>query len=140
MVSQSVIAPRQRRGILLTMELLLILPLLLLVLSAIVQCSLLVSARSQMTSAALAAAHQISSVPMDADDIRELLRAMLGADLAEGAVADIVIPDAPGDVGHLHLQIRMEQILPRLPGRQLISGNSSWLVIQVPIVAIPPTP
>lgn len=133
MTVRSITAQHHRRGILLTMELLMILPLLLLVLSAIVQCSLLATARTQVTHAAVATAQQISVAPLSAEDIRKRLRAALGGQLAAGAIADVVIPDEPEDVGRLRVQVRMDHILPALPGQRLITGNSQWLVVQVPI-------
>lgn len=126
----------RRRGFLLTIELLLILPLLLLVLSAIVQLCLLATTRSHVTSAAAAVAHTIAAAPQDADQIRDQLRTLLGPRLASGAVADVIIPDEPGQTGHLRVQVRIDRIVPQLPGRNLITGDSQWLVVRVPIMMI----
>lgn len=124
----------RRSGWLLTMELLLILPLLMLVLSAMVQLSVMSTARSRITHAATAIAYQLSQVELTATQIQTSLRAALGPQLASGAVAEVVLPDTHRDLGRLTVKVRLSHAVPQLPGHRLITGGRRWLVVDVPIV------
>lgn len=133
-VWQDTSSRQQRRGILLTLELLLILPLLMLVLSAVLQCVLLVAAKTRMNNAAAAVAHQITYTNSNAERIQAFLRKSLGTKLATGSLAEVTLPSSSEEIGQLRLLVPASNAVPKLPGYRIIVGPDAWIQVTVPIV------
>lgn len=105
---------QDRRGILLSIELILVLPILLLVLLAFVEFSLITTAHARVDNIAAAASRQLLSVNQSTRQIQQTINEMLGQKFAQGAFAEIDIPETKDHVGRIRIMIPMQNVTPDL--------------------------
>ena len=106
--------PATRRGAILTMELVLVLPVFMLLLFAIVEFSLLSSAQNRITEAAQTGVRQLCITNKSPDDIRESVKRQLGPKLASQMKVDVVSPADAGELANVRITIPMKNATPDL--------------------------
>lgn len=103
-----------RRGAILSMELVLILPIFLLLIFAIVEFSMLMSAHTRVGTAAHSGARLMSLTGAGADEVREQVISMLGSKLADGCRIDVMPGNHSGDIGRVVVSVPMANASPDL--------------------------
>lgn len=124
----------RRRGAILTTELLLVLPIFLLLLGAIVELTLLVTARNQMANVAHAATRQLCLGRPSDDAVRQQVSQLLGATLSKNASIEITRGQRAGDLANVRLVIPMRNASPDLLWVTGFSVGNRVLVADAPMV------
>ena len=124
----------RRRGAILTTELLLVLPIFLLLLGAIVELTLLVTARNQMANVAHAATRQLCLGRPSDDAVRQQVSQLLGATLSKNASIEITRGQRAGDLANVRLVIPMRNASPDLLWVTVFSVGNRVLVADAPMV------
>jgi Flp pilus assembly protein TadG len=106
-------APRRRRGVM-TIELLLVLPILLFVILAVLEFSILLFARSSVVQACRVAARQASLTAVDQDQVEDVVRQVLSPNLQSNMVVNYVPGNRSGDVTTVFVQVPMTNAAPDL--------------------------
>ncbi len=107
-----------RRGAILSMELVLVLPIFLLLIFSIVEFSMLMSAQTRVANAAQNGARMLSicgmpSVSAEAE-VRTRVEQLLGPSLAQQCVITVDPGTYASDLGHVHVQVPMRNACPDL--------------------------
>jgi Flp pilus assembly protein TadG len=111
----SVIAsPHKRRGAILSMELVLILPIFLLLVFAIVEFSMLMSAHTRVANAAQSGARLMSLRGASAEEVRDQVNSLLGASLARNCLIEVHPARHAGDIGRVTVRVPMQNASPDL--------------------------
>lgn len=105
---------QNRRGAILSMELVLILPIFLLLLFAIVEFSCIASAKSRISTAAQSATRQLCLYDAPPAALRQHVRKSLGPKLARGAVIRISNPPVVGQLANVEVVVPMANATPDL--------------------------
>lgn len=107
-----------RKGAILSMELVLVLPIFLLLIFSIVEFSMLMSARTRVANAAQNGARMLSicgtSSSATETEIRSRVEQSLGPSLAQQCVITISPGTYASDLGHVHVQVPMRNACPDL--------------------------
>lgn len=129
--SRSVV--RRRVGAILSMELVMVLPVFLLVLFAVVEFSMLSTARTKLTDAARHGVRMLCVSDRSHDDVRTEVKALLGRHLARHA--EIIIDDSqvPGDTVNVYVRIPMSSASPDLLWMTGFSVRDRYLGAEAPM-------
>ncbi len=119
---------RKRRGVL-SMELVLTLPILMIVLFALFEMSLLFYARGIVAEASRAGAQKAALAGVNQDDVEDEVRRVLGSGLTRGTRVKVELAEYSGDPVAVTIKVPMLAASPdllwpigfRLAGRDLIS-------------------
>jgi hypothetical protein len=107
-----------RKGAILSMELVLVLPIFLLLVFSIVEFSMLMSAQTRVANAAQNGARMLSicGVPSTnaETEIKARVEQLLGPALAQQSVITITPGAYASDLGHIHVQVPMRNACPDL--------------------------
>ena len=107
-----------RKGAILSMELVLVLPIFLLLVFSIVEFSMLMSAQTRVANAAQNGARMLSicGVPSTTAEaeIKSRVEQLLGPALAQQSVITITPGVYASDLGHIHVQVPMRNACPDL--------------------------
>lgn len=125
---------QKRRGAILTMELVLVLPMFLLLLFAIVEFSMLMSARSRVADAAKAGVRRICIANASADIVRADVTELLGPTLSQNVAIDVQIPERAGEVANVQIVIPMSNAAPDLLWMTGFSVRDRHLVAEAPMI------
>ena len=105
---------RIRRGAILSMELVLILPLFLLLIFSVVEFSMLMSARTRVAAAATSGARVMSIGGGTAAEVRTKVEQLLGPTLSKNCVVTVEPADHAGGIGRVRIQVPMNDASPDL--------------------------
>jgi len=103
-----------RRGAILSMELVLILPIFLMLIFSIVEFSMLMSARTRVANAAQSGARLMSLSGASAEEVREQVSSLLGPSLAGNCQIDVQPAMHAGDIGRVFVRVPMKNASPDL--------------------------
>jgi len=105
---------RKRRGAVLSMELVLVLPMFLLLIFSLVEFSMLTSAQARVASAAQAGARYMSISGAGESAVRQRVADVLGAELS--VACSIVVQPAAyvGETGYVSVAVPMQNASPDL--------------------------
>ena len=103
-----------RRGAILSMELVLVLPLFLMLVFSIVEFSMLMSAQSRVSTACQSAARLMSLTGASSEEVESKLLTLLGPKLAKGCNVQVQPAGHPGEVGYVSVQVPMKNASPDL--------------------------
>lgn len=103
-----------RRGAVLSMEFALTLPILLVVLMALVEFSMLFFARGEVVEAARAGARHVSIGGATQEDVERVVRRSLGPRLGRGATVGVEFGRCSGDAVAVAVQVPMPHAAPNL--------------------------
>lgn len=106
--------PTTRRGAILSMELVLVLPIFLLLLFAIVEFSMIASSQSRINTVAQSATRQLSLHGATPDELKQQVKASLGPKLARRAFIKITDPPNTGDIANVEVVVPMQNTAPNL--------------------------
>ncbi|MDB5387243.1 MAG: TadE family protein [Planctomycetaceae bacterium] len=106
-------ASRRRRGVL-TIEMLLVLPILLFVLLAVFEFSILLFARSSVVQACRVAARQASLAAVDQNQVEAIVQLVLSPNLQTNMVVNYVPASRSGEVTTVAIQVPMSNAAPDL--------------------------
>ncbi|HIE97839.1 MAG TPA: hypothetical protein EYG03_06385 [Planctomycetes bacterium] len=105
---------RSRSGVILSMELVLVLPIFLLLLFAIIEFSLLSTARIRISDAAHAGARRLCLSDTDPAGIRDEVKLMLGKKLSRDAMIEVADSQKPGERINVRILVPMKNATPDL--------------------------
>ena len=107
-----------RKGAILSMELVLVLPIFLLLIFSIVEFSMLMSAQTRVANAAQNGARLLSVCGMPSvaaeTEVKSRVEQLLGPALAKQCVITIDPGDYASDLGHVYVQVPMRNACPDL--------------------------
>lgn len=103
-----------RRGAILSMELVLVLPIFLLLLFATVEFSVLISTRTRLAEIARSAARHMSVSGASPDQVEQRVRTMLGPSLASDCRVRVVHDQTAGSLGNVRIDVPMNRAAPDL--------------------------
>ncbi len=103
-----------RRGAILSMELVLILPIFLLLIFSIVEFSMLMSANTRVASAATSGARLMSIGGADSDEVRDRVTWLLGPSLAKDCQIIVEPAEHAGTIGRVSVIVPMKNASPDL--------------------------
>ncbi|MFM7836759.1 MAG: TadE/TadG family type IV pilus assembly protein, partial [Planctomycetaceae bacterium] len=106
--------PLGRRGAILSMELVLVLPIFLLLIFGIAEFSMLMSAHARVTSAAQSGVRLMSLSGASASEVEERVGDLLGGSLAAGSVINVEPAEYAGQIGRIHVRVPMSSASPDL--------------------------
>lgn len=124
----------RRRGAILSMELVLVLPIILLLVFSIVEFSMLMSAKTRVSNATQAGARQMSLCTLSDEEIQEEIRNHLGPALARDCEIEVHPAPGPGDVGRVTVRVPMKNACPDLLWVTGFSVKDRLIVADVPMV------
>ncbi len=124
----------KRRGAILTTELLLVLPIFLLLLCAILEFSLLASARTRVSDAAHAATRQLCLTNATEGQIKGYVRSVLGPKLAANASVEIIPGAKAGDLVNVRVITPMQNATPDLLWMTGFSVRERVLAADAPMI------
>lgn len=125
---------KSRRGAILTMELILVLPIFLILLFAIIEFSLLSSARTRVTDAARYGVRRLCVANEDPDDIRREIRSLLGPKLGRNVDVEVLAAKHPGELANVFVSVPMKNATPDLLWVTGFSVSERFLVADAPMV------
>jgi len=103
-----------RRGAILSMELVLILPIFLLLIFSIVEFSMLMSASTRVANAAHSGSRLMSLSDASSDEVREKVISLLGSRLAQNCQVDVQPAAFAGQIGRVTVHVPMANACPDL--------------------------
>ena len=124
----------KRHGAILTMELVLVLPVFMLLLFAIVEFSLLSSARNRMTEAARTGVRELCITNKSPEYIRETVKQRLGPKLSREIQVDITCPTDAGELANVRIAIPMKNATPDLLWLTGFSVKQRTLIVDAPMI------
>ena len=124
----------KRRGAILSMELVLILPIFLLLIFAIVEFSMLMSAHTRVANAAQSGARLMSLRGASAEEVREQVNSLLGAALSRNCLIDVQPASHAGDIGRVSVRVPMQNASPDLLWIAGYSLTTRSIVADAPMV------
>ncbi len=133
-MKQLSIRTRKRRGAILTMELVLVLPIFMLLIFSLVEFSLLMSARTRISDAARSGARVISVSGGSTQDVQAMIVELLGTSLSQGCRIDIQPSQYAGGVGNVHIQVPMKNASPDLLWMTGFSVSERFIHVDAPMV------
>lgn len=104
----------RRRGAVLTMELLLVLPFFLLLIFSLVEFSMLSAAQARLASAAQAGARYMSISGAAESAVQERVVQVLGADLSAACSVAVQPAEYAGETGYVSVALPMQAASPDL--------------------------
>lgn len=104
----------RRRGAILSMELVMVLPIFLLLIFSIVEFSMLMSARTHVSDTARHGARLLSISGMESEELRQTMRSLLGPKLSSQSQIDIQMHDPAVGIGTVSVSIPMSNAAPDL--------------------------
>jgi hypothetical protein len=123
-----------RRGAILTMELVLVLPLFLLLLFSIVEFSMLASARQRVSDAARTGVRKICLANASEESVRSEVVRALGPALAQNITIYVTRPDRQGEIANVRIAVPMNNATPNLLWIAGFNVNQRYLVADAPMV------
>ncbi len=105
---------RSREGAILSMELILVLPIFLVLLFAVVEFTMLMSARAHMCDVARAASRHMSLSGCADDQTTALVRQLLGPALASDCRVSVMNDGGAGSPGNVRIDLPMQNAAPDL--------------------------
>ena len=124
---------QHRLGAILSMELVMVIPIFLLILFAIVEFSMLSSARTRVSDAARHGARLLCISDRSHDEVRHEVRRFLGRQLSEQAVVNINGNGHPGETVNVRIQIPMKNASPDLLWMTGFSVRDRYLRAEAPM-------
>lgn len=115
------------------MELVLVIPIFLLILFAIVEFSMLSSARTRVSDAARHGARLLCISDRSHDDVRQEVRRFMGRQLSEQAVVHINDNGHPGETVNVRIHIPMSNASPDLLWMTGFSVRNRYLRAEAPM-------
>ncbi|GDX91877.1 hypothetical protein LBMAG46_18840 [Planctomycetia bacterium] len=103
-----------RRGAILSMELVLVLPIFLLLIFGIAQFSMLMAAHARITSAAQSGVRMMSLSGSGVPEVQERVANLLGATLAANCEIDVQPAEYAGQIGSVFIKVPMSNASPDL--------------------------
>ena len=103
-----------RRGAILSMELVLILPIFLLLIFSIVEFSMLMSAHTRVSNAAYSGSRLMSISSASADEVQDKITSLLGPALSKDCVISVQPAQHAGEIGHVIVHVPMKNASPDL--------------------------
>lgn len=103
-----------RRGAILSMELVLVLPLFLMLVFSIVEFSMLMSAQSRVDTACQSGARLMSLTGASNEEVQSKVLSLLGPKLATNCLVQVQPASHPGEVGYVTIQVPMNNASPDL--------------------------
>ena len=103
-----------RRGAILSMELVLILPIFLMLIFSIVEFSMLMSAHTRVANAAHSGARLMCLRGASAEEVQEQVISLLGAALSSNCRIDVQPASHAGDIGRVSVCVPMKNASPDL--------------------------
>ncbi|MEZ6059490.1 MAG: pilus assembly protein [Planctomycetaceae bacterium] len=125
---------RSRLGAILSMELVLVLPIFMVLLFAVVEFSLLASARNRMSDAARCGVRELCINDESPDLIRQELTKRLGPKLSQGIVIDVRAAARAGEVANVRVTVPMKNATPDLLWLTGFSVQNRFLTAEAPMV------
>jgi hypothetical protein len=104
----------KRRGAILSMELILILPIFLLLIFSIVEFSMLMSAHTRVANAAHSGARLMSLRGAGAEEVHEQVNLLLGSALSRNCVIEVQPASHAGGIGRVSVRVPMKNASPDL--------------------------
>lgn len=104
----------RRRGAILSMELVLVLPVFLLLIFSITEFSLLMSALARVSTAAQSGARLMSLSGAREEEVRDRVAELLGPELAADSEILVVPGTNPGEIGTVSVRVPMQNASPDL--------------------------
>jgi hypothetical protein len=103
-----------RRGAILSMELVLILPIFLLLIFSIVEFSMLMSAHTRVANAAQSGSRLMSISGASENEVKEKVASLLGPVLAENCQIQVEAAEHAGEIGRVTVHVPMKNASPDL--------------------------
>ncbi len=125
---------RKRLGAILSMELVLVLPIFMVLLFAIVEFSLLASARNQLAEAARCGVRELCINDESPDQIRQELSERLGPKLSQGIIVDVQEATRAGEIANVRVTVPMQNATPDLLWLTGFSVRDRYLSAEAPMV------
>jgi Flp pilus assembly protein TadG len=123
-----------RRGAILSMELVLVLPILMLLIFAVAEFSMLTSAQTRVSDAARHGARVLSMSGGSSSEIQLLVTQMLGPNLANGCQVEVHPGKFAGDTGLVRVTVPMQNATPDLLWMTGFSVRGRSIRIEAPMV------
>ncbi|MBL8818640.1 MAG: pilus assembly protein [Planctomyces sp.] len=123
-----------RRGAILSMELVLVLPILMLLIFAVAEFSMLTSAQTKVSDAARTGARVLSMSGGNSTEIQQLVMEILGPNLANGCQVDVQPGQFAGDTGLVRVTVPMRNATPDLLWMTGFSVRGRSIRIEAPMV------
>jgi Flp pilus assembly protein TadG len=123
-----------RRGVILTMELVLVLPVFLILIFAVVEFSLLMSARIRMGDAARNGSRRMCVSGAAPDTVNRIVRESLGPQLASCCEIQLQTAAAAGEIGNVQIRIPMNLVSPDLLWMTGFGLSNRYLQADAPMV------
>jgi len=124
----------RRRGAILSMELVMIMPLFLVLIFSIVEFSMLMSASSRVSNAAQSGARLMSISGAAPEEVKAKVTAILGPALSQNCRIDVHPAAHVGDVGSVYVTVPMKNASPDLLWMTGFSLDSRSLNAESPMV------
>lgn len=131
---QSARSPSRRQGAILSMELVLVLPIFLMLIFAIVEFSMLMSARTRISDAARQGSRLLCITGASSEQIRYAVNRMIGPALSRQCEIDVQPAGYAGGVGNVHIRIPMQDAAPDLLWMIGFSVQNRFLEADAPMV------
>jgi len=106
--------PLGRRGAILSMELVLVLPIFLLLIFGIAEFSMLMSAHARIGAAAQSGVRMMSLSGASASEVEERVADLLGSSLSGGSQINIEPAEYAGQIGRIYVRVPMSSASPDL--------------------------
>lgn len=103
-----------RSGVILSMELVLVLPIFLILILSIVEFSMLMTARARITDAARMGSRLLCVSGLTPDEIRDRIGSMLGPQMASQCQIEIQSASTAGAIGNVRIRVPMSCASPDL--------------------------
>lgn len=124
----------RRRGAILSMELVLILPIFLMLILSMAEFSMLMSARTRVCDAARQGSRMLCLGGQSPDQIRSQLVAILGSGMGRQCQIEIQPAAGPGDLGNVQIRVPMHCATPDLLWMTGFSVRNRFLEADAPMV------
>ena len=123
-----------RRGAILTMELVLVLPVFLTLLFAVVEFSLLTSARMRIADAARVGVRRVCLSSASVESVKADVAEILGPGLSHNASIHVSSPTRSGGLANVRVVVPMSNVTPDLLWAVGFSVDGRVLVADAPMV------
>lgn len=130
----SVKAKPGRRGAILSMELVLVLPIFLMLIFAVIEFSMLMSARTRISDAARHGSRLLCLSGQSTEQIQHSVAGMLGPSLSRQCQIDVQPALHVGAVGNVHIRVPMKNAAPDLLWMTGFSVRNRFLEADAPMV------
>ena len=127
-------AKSRRRGAILSMELVLVLPIFLMLIFAIIEFSMLMSARTRISDPGRHGSRLLSISGCSQEEIQHTVSGMLGPTLSQQCQIDVYPATTSGGVGNVHIRVPMKNASPDLLWMTGFSVRNRYLEADAPMV------